>query len=103
VPSTAVAESAIRPGRLSPTAPVLQPPGRYLRQYDLFRVITFVCVIGQHSILWPVTSSSVAGWGLVMLLHYTRNAFFFLSAVVAAYAQATRPRSTLALWYRRLS
>jgi len=85
------------------TAPVLAPPGRYLRQYDVFRVVTFVCVIAQHSILWEVTSSSVAGWGLVMLLHFTRNAFFFLSAFLALYAQSTRPRSLGQLWYRRVS
>jgi membrane-bound acyltransferase YfiQ involved in biofilm formation len=69
----------------------------------VFRVVTLICVIAQHSILWTVTGSSVAGWGLVMLLHYTRNAFFFLSAFVAAYAQFTRPRAIGPLWYRRLT
>jgi peptidoglycan/LPS O-acetylase OafA/YrhL len=100
VPSPTTAGS---PPGLVGTAPIAEQPGRYLREYDLFRVVTFVCVIGQHSILWPVTSSSVAGWGIVMLLHYTRNAFFFLSAFVAYYAQSTRPRTVSALWYRRLS
>jgi peptidoglycan/LPS O-acetylase OafA/YrhL len=85
------------------TAPVLEPPGRYLREFDLFRVITFACVVAQHAILWSVDPHSVAGWGLVVVLHFTRNAFFFLSAFVALYAQATRPRRVGSLWGRRLS
>jgi len=77
--------------------------GFYLRQFDLFRTVTFVCVVAQHSVLWPVTGGAQIGWGAVMLLHATRNMFFFLSAFVAYYAQVTRPRSTGALWWRRLS
>lgn len=77
--------------------------GFYLRQLDLFRAVTCICVVAQHSVLWPVPGGSVVGWGLVMILHFTRNAFFFLSAFVACYSQRTRPRSRGALWYRRLS
>ena len=74
----------------------------YLRQFDLYR-LAFIGVVAQHCVLWPVTGSSVVGWGLVMMLHATRETFFFLSAFVALYAQATRPRSIGGLWYRRLS
>lgn len=81
---------------------IARPPGRYLRQYDVFRTVTFIGVVGQHAILWPITGPSVAGWGLVLLLHFTRNAFFFLSAFVASYAQSTRPRPIVGLWRRRL-
>ena len=38
-----------------------------------------------------------------MILHATRELFFFLSAFVALYAQATRRRGIGSLWYRRLS
>lgn len=80
-----------------------RPNGFYLRQLDLFRAVTCLCVVGQHAVLWPVPGGAVIGWSLVMVLHYTRNAFFFLSAFVAAYGQATRPRSVGALWWRRLT
>lgn len=84
-------------------ASVLSGDGFYLRQFDLFRTVTCVCVVAQHSVLWPVPGGAAVGWGMVMVLHFTRNAFFFLSAFVAAYAQRTRPRRTVALWYRRIS
>jgi peptidoglycan/LPS O-acetylase OafA/YrhL len=90
-------------GRAAPAASMLSGDGFYLRQFDLFRTVTCVCVVAQHSVLWPVPGGASVGWGMVMVLHFTRNAFFFLSAFVAAYAQRTRPRRTLALWYRRIS
>jgi peptidoglycan/LPS O-acetylase OafA/YrhL len=78
-------------------------PGFYLRQFDLFRTVAFVAVVAQHSVLWPVAGDAPLGWGSVMVLHATRELFFFLSAFVAYYAQATRPRGIGPLWYRRLS
>jgi peptidoglycan/LPS O-acetylase OafA/YrhL len=36
-----------------------------------------------------------------MLLHFSRTAFFFLTALVLTYAQITRPRSTWGFWRRR--
>ncbi|HEY5245219.1 MAG TPA: acyltransferase [Acidimicrobiales bacterium] len=77
--------------------------GFYLRQFDLYRSIAFVGVVAQHSVLWPVAGNAQFGWGSVMILHATRELFFFLSAFVAYYAQATRPRGIGSLWYRRLS
>lgn len=74
----------------------------YLRQFDVYR-LAFIGVVAQHCVLWPVTGGAKIGWGLVMILHATRETFFFLSAFVALYAQATRPRSIGRLWYRRLS
>lgn len=99
-PGRAVSATA---GRAADAGSVLTGDGFYLRQFDLFRTVTCVCVVAQHSVLWPVPGGASVGWGMVMVLHFTRNAFFFLSAFVAAYAQRTRPRSTRALWYRRIS
>lgn len=81
----------------------LSGDGFYLRQFDLFRAVTCICVVAQHSVLWPVPGGAPVGWGMVMVLHFTRNAFFFLSAFVAAYSQRTRPRAVGALWYRRIT
>jgi peptidoglycan/LPS O-acetylase OafA/YrhL len=82
---------------------VVAGDGYYLRQFDLFRTVACIGVVAQHSVLWTVPASSAVGWGLVMVLHATREMFFFLSAFVACYSQRTRPRSRGALWYRRLS
>jgi peptidoglycan/LPS O-acetylase OafA/YrhL len=75
----------------------------YLFQLDLFRVLVFACVIGQHAVLWPVPQTSVVGWGMVMLLHATRQAFFFLSVLVATLSQLRAPRSVPRFCLRRLS
>ena len=75
----------------------------YLFQLDFFRVLVFLCVIWQHAVLWPVTQTSVVGWGMVMLLHATREAFFFLSVLVATLSQLRSPRSVPRFWLRRLS
>ncbi|MGH8980117.1 MAG: acyltransferase [Acidimicrobiales bacterium] len=87
---------------LLPDRPMPGGPRHYLRPFDLFRVIAFVGVIAQHSVLWPVPGGSKVGWSLVMFLHATRNVFFFLAALVAVYSQLLRPRSTVSLWVRRL-
>jgi peptidoglycan/LPS O-acetylase OafA/YrhL len=85
-----------------PDLPAPDKPRHYLRAFDLFRVIAFVGVVAQHSVLWPVPGGSKVGWSLVMVLHATRNVFFFLSALVAVYSQLERPLSVHRLWIRRL-
>lgn len=75
---------------------------RYLRQFDLYRVIAFLGVIAQHAVLWPVPGGSQVGWSLVMVLHATRESFFFLSAFVACYSQLRTPRSLRGFWTRRI-
>jgi peptidoglycan/LPS O-acetylase OafA/YrhL len=76
-------------------------PGGYLGQFDSYRVVACIAVVLQHSLLWTLAAGNVAGWALVMLLHFSRTAFFFLSAFLLTYAELTRPRSTLAFWRRR--
>jgi peptidoglycan/LPS O-acetylase OafA/YrhL len=79
-----------------------KPTRAYLRQFDLYRVIAFVCVIAQHAVLWPVPGGSAVGWSLVMVLHATREVFFFLSALVAGYSQLATRRPVVRLWVHRL-
>lgn len=74
----------------------------YLRQFDLYRCLAFLGVVAQHSVLWPVPGGSVGGWSLVMVLHATRESFFFLSALAAGYSQEARPRSVVGVWWRRM-
>jgi peptidoglycan/LPS O-acetylase OafA/YrhL len=75
--------------------------GGYLGQFDSYRVIACAAVVFQHSLLWTLLPGNVAGWSFVMLLHFSRTAFFFLTAFVLTYVQITRPRSTLDFWRRR--
>src|ERR1700683_5342365 len=75
--------------------------GGYIGQYDSFRVIACCAVVLQHSLLWNVQVGNTPAWALVMLLHFSRTAFFFLAAFMLTYSQITRPRSTLGFWRRR--
>jgi peptidoglycan/LPS O-acetylase OafA/YrhL len=75
--------------------------GGYIGQFDSFRVIACCAVVLQHSLLWTVAAGNTAAWAFVMLLHFSRTAFFFLAAFLLTYSQITRPRSTLGFWRRR--
>ena len=55
----------------------------------------------QHSLLWTIAGGNTSAWAFVMLLHFSRTAFFFLAAFLLTYAQITRPRSTVGFWRRR--
>ncbi|MGH9087483.1 MAG: acyltransferase [Acidimicrobiales bacterium] len=88
-----------------PTRPASPLPGvqrLYLRQFDLYRCLAFLGVVAQHAVLWPVPGGSVGGWSLVMVLHATRESFFFLSALLAGYSQEANPRSVWGVWRRRI-
>jgi peptidoglycan/LPS O-acetylase OafA/YrhL len=73
----------------------------YLGQFDSYRVVACTAVVLQHSLLWTVTAGNVVPWAFVMLLHFSRTAFFFLTAVVLTYSQITRPRTDRDFWKRR--
>ena len=68
---------------------------------DFFRVAACACVLGQHSFIWTGMSHNDIGTGFITMLHFTRNAFFFLTGLVVCYAQITRPRSLWGFWSRR--
>jgi peptidoglycan/LPS O-acetylase OafA/YrhL len=80
---------------------VPSPPGGYLGQFDSYRVVACLAVVLQHSLLWTVAAGNVTAWAFVMLLHFSRTAFFFLTALVLTYSQLTRPLSLGQFWRRR--
>lgn len=82
-------------------APPHGPSGEYLGQFESYRIPACAAVVFQHSLLWTVAAGNVGAWALVMLLHFSRTAFFFLTALLLTYSQVTRPRSTLDFWRRR--
>jgi peptidoglycan/LPS O-acetylase OafA/YrhL len=85
----------------APANGALPGTGGYIGQFDSFRVIACCAVVLQHSLLWTIAAGNTTAWAFVMLLHFSRTAFFFLAAFVLTYSQITRPRSTLGFWRRR--
>ncbi len=73
----------------------------YLGQFDSYRVIACCAVVLQHSLLWNVAAGNTPAWAFVMLLHFSRTAFFFLTAFVLTYSEIHRPRSLGEFWGRR--
>ncbi len=57
---------------------------------DLVRVLTFTCVIAVHTVATINSPDSVPAGGAEMLLHFTREAFFALSAFVLMYRYRER-------------
>jgi peptidoglycan/LPS O-acetylase OafA/YrhL len=101
----------LRAGRRAPVdrtkAPILPPLAAtstrapYLGQFDSYRVIACCAVVLQHSLLWNVAAGNTPAWAFVMLLHFSRTAFFFLTAFVLTYSEIHRPRSLGEFWGRR--
>ncbi len=95
------------PATATATAPDLLPngdvsaDGRYLGQFDSYRVVACCAVVLQHSLLWNVAVGNTTAWAFVMLLHFSRTAFFFLTAFLLTYAEIHRPRPVTAFWRQR--
>jgi peptidoglycan/LPS O-acetylase OafA/YrhL len=53
-----------------------------VREIDLVRVITFGAVVAVHAVTSSVDALDVGGHAALMLLHYTRSAFFVFMAIV---------------------
>ena len=56
--------------------------GGRVPEIDLVRVVTFGAVIGVHAVGLSFAPLAVGGNAALMLLHYTRSAFFVLMAIV---------------------
>ena len=75
---------------------------RHLYPVDLVRVVTFACVIGVHTISTTHPLDSVPAGGAVILLHFTREAFFVLTAFVLTHRHRDDPPDPMRFWRRRL-
>ncbi|MFJ4654738.1 acyltransferase [Nocardia sp. NPDC088792] len=73
----------------------------HLYQVDLFRVLTFACVIAVHVIDQANNPGSVSAHGVLTLLHFTRNAFFALTGFVLVYQFAGDRFRAGSFWRRR--
>jgi peptidoglycan/LPS O-acetylase OafA/YrhL len=75
-------------------------PG-HIYAVDLVRVLTFACVIAVHTVATVNPPDSVPAGGAEMLLHFTREAFFALTAFVLVHRYRNR-LSVRPFWRRRL-
>jgi peptidoglycan/LPS O-acetylase OafA/YrhL len=74
---------------------------RYIYEVDVVRVLTFAAVIGVHTVSDTNSSRSVAANALVMLLHFTRAAFFMITGFVLAHQYAGQALALRRFWSRR--
>jgi peptidoglycan/LPS O-acetylase OafA/YrhL len=79
------------------------PVRKRLWEVDIVRILTFVCVIGVHTISHTAagTAANLPLYLLLGLLHFTRDAFFALTAFVLVYSYLARPVSMRKFWPRR--
>ncbi len=68
---------------------------------DVVRVLTFACVIAVHTLSTTHPLDDPRADGLVMLLHFTREAFFVLTAFVLMHRYGTTAPRTGPFWRRR--
>jgi len=76
--------------------------GRRLDQVDAMRPIKQAGVISTHSILYFAPAAASVGSGAaLLLLHVSREGFFFISACMLTYAYADQGRAGLGRFYWR--
>jgi peptidoglycan/LPS O-acetylase OafA/YrhL len=73
----------------------------HLYEIDVVRILTFVCVIGVHTISHTAGPADVPLFVLLGLLHFTRNVFFALTAFVLVFTYLRRPVPMRKFWPRR--
>src|ERR1700721_1166802 len=95
------ADQLVLPRQMPADGAIPGTNGGYLGQFDTFRVIACCAVVLQHSLLWTIAAGNTPAWAFVMLLHFSRTAFFFLTAFVLTYSEIHRPRSVREFWARR--
>jgi peptidoglycan/LPS O-acetylase OafA/YrhL len=77
-------------------------PGRRLDQVDATRPVKQAGVVSTHVLLFfAPASAGLATGALLTLLHVSRDAFFFISACMLAYAYADLNRAGLRRFYWR--
>ena len=77
-------------------------PRKHLDQIDVVRLLTFLAVIGVHSVDFTQSMSSVGAAAVIMLLQFGREVFFALSGFVLVYSALHRPQGTGAFLRRRM-
>ncbi|TPW70995.1 acyltransferase [Schumannella sp. 10F1B-5-1] len=74
---------------------------RHLYEVDVLRILTFACVIGVHTTSHTARSEDVGLYGLLALLHFTREVFFWLTSFVLALSYLAKPTPLKKFWPKR--
>jgi peptidoglycan/LPS O-acetylase OafA/YrhL len=82
------------------TSTARAPVRHHLHPVDLFRVVTFTGVVAVHS-LTTTASTHASVQALLLLLHYTREGFFFLMTLVLVYTTYRHPPKATSFWRKR--
>ncbi|MGH3745024.1 MAG: acyltransferase [Mycobacteriales bacterium] len=93
--------SAERTPRQPAVADALPPVRGHLPQIDVVRVLAFGAVIGVHALSTTVLPSNATGGGVLMLLHFTREAFFLITGVVLVHTYGSRAHFDVPAFWRR--
>ncbi|MHC5796266.1 acyltransferase [Lacisediminihabitans sp. FW035] len=72
--------------------PAKRSKAPHLYEVDVVRILTFACVIGVHTTSHTASDSDIGLYGLLSLLHFTREVFFALTAFVLVYSYLNRPQ-----------
>ena len=75
----------------------------HVHEIDVVRVLTFASVIAVHTIANVNSSDLVWPNAMLMMLHFTRSAFFALTGFVLTYQYLGRPVQVKHFWRRRLT
>jgi surface polysaccharide O-acyltransferase-like enzyme len=70
---------------------------------DVVRVLTFACVIAVHALSRTNSGASTKSADAGMLLHFTREAFFVLTAFVLFHTHYRKPLAVQQFWRKRLT
>ena len=84
------------------TAARLPPVKGHLDQVDLFRVLTFASVLAVHSFAFTNPPDSHVANAFAVVLHFTREGFFFLTGFVLVHSQRDRALQVGSFWRKRL-
>ncbi|MCU1529786.1 MAG: hypothetical protein JWP75_3549 [Frondihabitans sp.] len=77
------------------------PRRKHLYEVDILRILTFACVIAVHTVSHAASSGDLVQNGFLVLVHFTREVFFALTAFVLVYSFQMKPRPLRQFWPRR--
>jgi surface polysaccharide O-acyltransferase-like enzyme len=99
ISSPAPAAQAVAAQAVVATPRRSRPP--HVPAADVVRVLTFACVIAVHALATTLPLDDPRADAAAMLLHFTREAFFVLTAFVLVHTNQGRPVRVGPFWRRR--
>jgi peptidoglycan/LPS O-acetylase OafA/YrhL len=82
--------------------PAERASSRRVWEIDLVRVLTFTAVVGVHGISATQSATNVAAMGSLMLLHFTREAFFAITGFVLVWSNIGKTVRARTFWRKRV-